>query len=482
MGMDWESDFDMLMSGVNDITRDSFASPLRQYPRNGRPGGKDDVISLMPVSDFDVEKDPSLKGNSGTEVMLKPEPEFRMYNKRHVKKWSEKEMEEIRASCEGTIVHDYSEFDFYHISDDARAELDTLSEIRAQLSGLKTIYHRVDQYVEAMRIVFVAIELLEKKMNYVLSKDEFYEKIGAGTIYPTGFPIPQLHSLSKYDDGLLETYIANPSLNAADLLSEEERRRIKAMSRTWADDDEDEEEDEETPEEKIARLLGLEYAEELEQYRLSHEQIKVDSLDDKFIAGYSDGRTFFGKERRKKFKDKGKQTYSKAIQALFLGLENSPRFTGDDYVNSNYRRHNSIMTSGLFEPKEEIKNPIDGMRFFGSFADTDAFWFYEQAMDNKIADSVVPGQSYITHQGVSNQKVFNMLEKLGMNMTEFRRGISAAGVSRDENIKENRERNKKLESRLVARIIAMNGDKKFKKLAAKAEEEAALVEKDGMKK
>lgn len=478
MGYDWESDFDMLLAGTNDITRDSFASPFRQYPRSGRPG--DEMISLMPIRDFDAEKDPTLKKRVGDEITLKPDTEFRMYNKRHKKKWTEKEMEEIRSSCEGTIVHDYSEFDFYHISDEARAELDTLSEIRHQLSSLKTIYHRVDQYIEAMRVVFVAIELLEQKMNYVLSKDEFYAKIGAGTIYPTGFPIPQLHSPSKYDEGLLEAYIANPNLNPEDLLSEEERRRIKAMSREWPDDD-DEDEEEETPEERVARLLGVEYAEQLEEYRNSHEKIQVDNLDDQFIAGYSDNGTFFGKDRRKKFKDKGKRAYSKAIQALFLGLENSPRFTGGDYTDSNYRRHNSIMNSGVFEPKEETANPVEAMRYFGSFADTDAFWFYERAMDNKIADSVVPGQTYITHQSVSNQKVFNMLEKLGMNMTEFRRGIHVAGVSRDVNIKENRERNKKLEARLVARIIAMNGDKKFKKLAAKAEEEAAMVEKDGMK-
>ena len=56
--------------------------------------------------------------------VIEEDVHFKTYSKKYQHKYTDKEMEEIRKSCECTIVHDYGEHDIYHLSDEERAEND----------------------------------------------------------------------------------------------------------------------------------------------------------------------------------------------------------------------------------------------------------------------------------------------------------------------------------------------------------------------
>ena len=132
---------------------------------------------------------------------------YKRYNqgKQHV--YTEQELEQIKASCINTLVHDYSSQDEYHLTDEERLKNDNLKELEIKLSKLKTIYRQVDQYVIAMRTVMEAWKILEEKENILFSEPEFYKMIKEGKISHPRVPMPKLKNADKYNLDLIITYI-----------------------------------------------------------------------------------------------------------------------------------------------------------------------------------------------------------------------------------------------------------------------------------
>ena len=84
-----------------------------------------------------------------------------------------------------------------------------------------------------------------------------------------------------------------------------------------------------------------------------------------------------------------------------------------------------------------------------------------------------------------NKKLFDQMERAGINVVEFRRAMNVPGAvgsitsDQDDYFMKKRalETNMRLESDICTRIIGMNDEPKFLKIVSKAEEMAAAEEK-----
>ena len=141
---------------------------------------------------------------------------YRRQSRRREHKYTEKELRDIEEGCVMTIVHDYGEFDWYHLSDEERTDKDMLSEISLKLAGLKKSYRKIDQYIQAMRVVFEAWTILERH-NYIHTKEEFFELVAEGKIVSNRIIMPKMRKLDDYNLDLVITYISNPELDPSHL-------------------------------------------------------------------------------------------------------------------------------------------------------------------------------------------------------------------------------------------------------------------------
>lgn len=468
--MSWESDFQELIGNTSPMIQD-YSGLTRMPYREFRDEESEGFFVDTPNSD-NHDLSSIGKSNEIEGLKMSHDGHFRTYTTKRQHKWSEQEKEEIRNSCLATFVNDYGKDDFYHISDEERAELDSLSELRGELSTLRTLYRQVDKYILAMRIVFKALDMIEKKGNFLYSRDEFYEKLASGEIYTTGFMIPKLRARINFQPEVLAVYISNPELDPTDLLTEDEKR--KRSVNAW---DYEDEEDEETEEEKFQRLFSPEDIEIISKWLDNQENpqgVSLDVINSRFVTGYNDKKSYFGDKRKIKYNNKAEKRYAKELKKFLVAIEGSSNFDNDPYNSS--RSYSNRLIGGAFEDVPEEKNPIDELAYHGSFSSDKQFRGFELLMDDRYMASVVPGTQYRTHQSVVNQKLFNAMEAAGMNVTELRRAMNLSGTDIEDN-EENREatraHNKKVEAKLVARIVALNNNSKFKKLIEKADKQLA---------
>ena len=206
----------------------------------------DDTESFITSKEIVENKEKIEKSGISIDIPIEPadieeEVHFKRYTKKRAHKYTESEMKAIRESCVSTIVHDYGERDIYHISDEERRKNDMLADLSMRLSTVKRVYNKVDQYIEAMRVVVEAWELLEKN-NYIHTKDEFFEMVAEGTIISNRIIMPKLKKADRYNMDTIIMYISNPELDAKDLLPKKNTVRDN-----WYDqfDDVDEEDNQE---------------------------------------------------------------------------------------------------------------------------------------------------------------------------------------------------------------------------------------------
>jgi hypothetical protein len=197
-----------------------------------------------------IEKSGGL--TSDDDGVIEEDFHFKRYGKRREHKYTETEMAEIRNSCSRTIVHDYGDYDMYHISNEERSRNDQLAAISMKLGRLKRIYRKVDEYIEAMRIVFEAWSMLEK-VNYLHTREEFFQMVADGRIVSNRIIMPKLKGIDKYNMDIIINYISNPGLDASQLLPKKKERDYDS----FYDDDCVEEDEAET----MIRLLSKEEAE-----------------------------------------------------------------------------------------------------------------------------------------------------------------------------------------------------------------------------
>lgn len=470
---------------MDDETLFQYLYANNNHLRSYAPLRDDGFAEEGLVTSSDLEKEQEKYSGiprGAPEEGLKADDCFRSISKKRKHKYSEAEMEEIRKSCETTIVHDFSENDFYHMSDEDRAELDTLSEMRPQMSTLSTVYRRVDTFIQGMRTVMKAIRILEKKFNVLYTTDEFYQMLSEGRVIPVGFSIPRLRTKNKYDPGVLARYIEDETLDPSSLLTERERmRRDKIL---FADEELQMETQEEF-EEKMARLFTPEEISRIEEIRENPPTIEATEIPDEYVSGYSLTRSFFGREQQPKFKTRSDKLYAKTVHRVLNHIESSPGFSPDpnaSIYDRTYASSASLLLGGSFEPEEKLPNPVDKIRYGGSLRDTDSFELYKIQLENAILDSNVGQNSYQTNQSVRNRQMFDQMEKAGINVVELRRTMNVpGGISSDQDnyFLEKRllDDNIRLETSMVSRILGMNDEPKFLKIVNKAEREAAEEEK-----
>lgn len=401
--------------------------------------------------------DTDLTGIVTGPVEIEEDVHFKRYGTEHEHKYTETELAQMREGCKRTIVHDYSENDRFHISDEERAKNDSLAELSAKLGGLKRLYRKVDQYVNAMRIVVEAWEILEKKENFVHDPDEFYQMVASGKIYHSGIMMPKLKGMDKYNLDLLIKYISNPELDPKDLVPEEELKKRDA----WYDDDWYS--DDETEEEEMERLMSPEEI----QFILDHEDnppaMEVHDVKYKYIKGY-DQKNF----NKKKFKKKDK-LFVDSLHDILKKIQSNPNNRTDKDGQFNYGR-SWLITNSMFERPKETKDFWDDLYFDGSWASKEDLFIYDLAVREAYMNKKAPGETYMTNGEKELQKFFRIMEDQGMNVVELRRKMNASTESMNaEENKRSRKENKKIEAALIQRITKLNGDPKFKKLIAKAE-------------
>ena len=374
---------------------------------------------------------------------------FKRYSQRREHKYTDKEIEEIRKSCLKTIVHDYGEYDWYHISDEERMKHDQLSEIRMKLSGLRKTYRRVDQYIEAMRIAFQAWEMLAK-VNYIHDPEEFFELVAEGKI-TSGIIMPRLKRMDQYNIDMLINYISNPELDPSHLVPLSTKRRFDAYL------DEDFDDPMESESDRQYRLLSTKDAEYIYDPQENPIQIEISTIKPKYIKGYDRRKTL-----KKKKEKKSDRRIRESVSELLMKVQN-----GNHYKEHS---HTYMITHSLFDPQKEEKSFWDSMRFNGSWANNDHVKLYELAVREEMMDQHPSKEKYITYGDKELDQFFSVLEANGISTIDLRRkmGTTAEDVTRKREIFTKKE-NKKIEGALLQRIAKLNKNEKFKKIVEKAE-------------
>lgn len=384
---------------------------------------------------------------------------FRTYSKRREHKYTETEMKQITESCEKTIVHDYSEKDIYHMSDEERAEKDTLNEISLRLSKLKRVYRKVDQYVEAMRTVYEAWDLLEKKSNFLHTRDEFFQLVGEGKIYNNRIVKPLLKGKNNYNMDIIIQYISNPELDVSTLVPKKEK-----IYDPW--DDYNDESDE-TEEEKMNRLLSPQEVEFILNNADNPPPLYVDDVKPKYIKGFNE-RSYFGKYNKKKKKKKGNKSdrYKReSLHELLNKIQSNPN-------NNPTSQYSYIVTNNLFEFDKKPKNIWDDFYYKGSWSDDYGIYLHDLYIQEKILESRVPDSNYMTYDDRLTNDFFRVLESHGINTLELRRQMNqTADDLNSMEAKKMKKFSRKIESNILQRLMKLNNNSKFKKLSSKVEKQ-----------
>ena len=392
-------------------------------------------------------------------IEIEEDVHFKRYTKRHEHKYTEKELEDIRASCESSIVHDFGEFDIYHLSDEERAENDSLSELGMKLDKLKKVYRRVDQYIEAMRVVVEAWELLESKDNFLYSKDEFFRLVAEGRIFNSRITTPKLKNFKDYNPELIIRYISNPHLDPKDLVPPDERDKYQMLS-------DDYDEFEETEEETMERLLSPEEVQYILDNVDNPSEITVKDLGSKYIRGY-DRRSFISSGKKKK-KSKSEQFHIDVAHKILNTIQDHQIGPRSSTLRSWFS------ADSMFDTKKKEHDFWDDLYYDGGWTEKNALFVYDLAIREEISNQHPPEDRYRTYGDIELDNFFRTMEQHGMDTIELRRSM---GVNSEEQklieSKKKRRANRKIESRVIQRVAKLNNNPKFKKLISKVEKEVA---------
>jgi hypothetical protein len=446
-----KNSFDMYDEMINQINKNNdemFSADNRSYSsKRFNPDDNDSEVFMTSEEKIKEERknDDILEGKRNPVTgQIEESFVFKRYGKQRNHKYTEQEMEAIVESCKKVIVHDYGERDMYHISDEERLKHDQLADVAIKLGGLKRIYRRVDQYIEAMRIVYKAWSILATS-NYLHSREEFFEGVASGHIVSNRIIQPKLKKIDTYNADKLIQYISDETLDPKDLLPEEEDPYDKFYT------------DEELEEEQ-ARLLSPEEFEYLDTYNEEESDgIIVKDVKWKYIKT---GISSTSNKHKKKLK-KYEKNLRNSVSSLVNKISN-----GNHYKSYGYSYG---ITEDIFK-KVVNRSIYDDIRFNGSWANKDAVDIYNLTISEEMLSDHPDNERYLTYGDKELQDFYNTLEENGVNTVEIRRRISGDQSTYDvQKQKANRKENKRIESALVNRINNLSKNDKFKKLVSKAE-------------
>ena len=379
---------------------------------------------------------------------------FKRYTKRREHRYTEKEMADIRESCRRTIVHDYGLLDIYHISDEERAKNDMLAEVNMKLSRLKRTYRRVDQYIEAMRIVFEAWAVLEKN-NFVHTRDEFYQLVAEGKIVSNRIIMPKLKRMDQFNIDMIINYISNPELDPSHLVLQKNERSYDSFF-----DEDDFLDGGESEEEEMHRMLSKDEVEFIMNGMDAPPKMEIGYIKPKLIKGYD--RRGNNKKKKKKGTKIDRQIKS-GLSEILNKIQNS----------AHYREHgNSYMiTNSLFEVEKQEKSVFDDLHFDGSWANESQVALYNLVVQEELMKQHPYRERYLTYADKQLQAFFKILEDNGVSTIELQRKINVNNdIVNERKEKIVKKENKKLESAIIQRIGKLNDSSKFKKIVEKAED------------
>ena len=398
------------------------------------------------ITSKELKKEEDIKAGN---ITFDEEPEtiqFKRLTPRRKHKYTEQEMEAIKASCKETIVHDYGPYDWYHMPDEERRKNDELAEISLKLAKLKRTYRRVDQYIEAMRVVYEAWELLAKN-NYLHSKKEFFELVSKGKIVSSRIILPILKRANSYNTDMIIGYISNPDLDVSHLAPKKE----EIIDDLFLTDEEIE-----AREKQGDIILSDEDKLYIAEHEDDPEEIKVELVKPKLIKSYNARKLKRNKKESKKaFRER------EDLAMLLKKVENSSHYKS---FNRNY-----MITNSVFELEKEEVNELDKLRFNGSWSSDDDVALYDIVSNEKLMEEKPPFERYLTYEDRRLDNFFKTLEAHDVSTLELRRKMANS----DSNIiKEaiTKKENRKREASIIARIVKLNESKKFKKIASRAEE------------
>lgn len=346
---------------------------------------------------------------------------FKRYSKNRIHKYTEEEMNSIRNGCLNTIVNDYSKTDVYHMSDEERSKNDKLAEIAMKLATVKSVYRRLDQYIEAMRIVFKAWEILSEN-NYVHSKKEFFKMVAEGKIISSRIITPQLKNFKKYDIDIIIKYISNPNLDVSVFAPKDKYSNEIYNDENIVDD--------------MDRLFSEEELKEIE-VNSKDNKIKVENLDPSYIKHYAN----HNKNKKHKY---SQEVFNKIVDS-FSG---SRKFIFDA-EDKNKEFYNDIRIEGSWRKKQNVEQLL---------------WRLNDAHMN---DYKINKYGYKTNNKEAYLRNFyDEMSKYGIDSVELRKNINLNTYEPDDSKKEN----KRKEKEILQRIIEMNNDKEFIKQIKKVED------------
>lgn len=353
---------------------------------------------------------------------------FKSYAPKRTHRYTEKELNEIRNNCQEVIVNDYGLNDIFHVSDEEKLKNDQLAEISMKLMGVKSVYHRVDQYIEAMRIVYRAWEILSQN-NFIRTKKEFFKLIGEGKIVSNRIIIPQLKQAKKYNQKLILEYISNPELDASIFAPTEE--------------DEDKFLTDEEIDDQMERILSTEDLLAIEEHNNNPKMIQVETVKPKFLKRYLEPN----KKKKESFNQK-----------VFNSLMNKERSTNRNSVNN-------LFSQSLFDANKKEFDPYDRVHFKGSWRNKNDVKLFDMMVDESRQFDKNGGFSIENDK--SRNEFFDELAKNGVDSIELRK--SFLSNKKETSLKESKKEFKKEEKMILSKILELNNNKKFNELCKKAE-------------
>lgn len=372
------------------------------------------------------QKDESFKNNGP--IPIEETLHFKRYAKKQKHIYTKAEMSKIEEEAKNTIVNDYGSNDFYHISDEDRKKNDMLAEISLKLATIKSVYRRFDEYIEAMRIVYKAWEILSEK-NYIHSKKEFFKLVAEGRIISSRIMIPQLKNIKKYDMDLIVRYVSNPQLD---------------LSAFKPDPTEDELFEDESYEEETDRLLSDDekiLSKKIESKEIT-DLIEADTMKSKYMKNYLHPK-------------KGKKiSYH---QEVFNQIMDENRI--------NFNQGTQFLTSAAFEEDKKL-DIFERVPFKGSWKNDEDVFIYNALLEEAMMDEKI--NRYRTYNDEYIDKFFDELERNDIDVIELRKTLRTQQEFRNKAIT-NKEL-KQEEKQILQRIIKLNQDKKFIQMAQKAED------------
>ena len=451
--------------GYDDLMDNIFRSKEPERTFTGSSFGRqkhlrpnDIDVEIFETSEDVVRKEKGFDDNNEKRIPLYHKVEesihFQEYTTGREHRYTETEMEAIRDSSRRVIVHDYGEEDYYHMSDEERQNRDQLATLSIKLGSLKRIYHRVDDYIRAMRIVYEAWSMLADK-NIIHDREEFFDLIASGLIISNRIISPRLRGMDKYNEDLLLQYISNTDLDPSDMVPEDRK------SNDWEYDSDDDD-----PNVIQRRLLSPEEINFVEGHRIGvHPQSNmiVKNLHSKHLKQYDDSLNRRKKKSKSKKVSKSDKAIAKSVTDILSKIQ-----------TNNYQKDYGFgfsfgITENFFADTSD-PSIYDRTRFDGSWQNDEAVSLYEIAIDEEQLSERMPGDGYLTHGDYVLQNFFRNLENQGVSTIELRRRF---GENRIDYLstkkKESRKANKKREAELIDRIHALSRNPKFKKLVSKTE-------------